>query len=313
MTYRYSSIDIIVGVGMCAIVFGALLFVVATSGIFLAAAPVEPSSSMASGMAWLQPALGQAIVERFVLQRQTDQMTKVATTERNQALLAHRSLQTLSGGPFGFVIERAATVPIEHDARVQGVMGRSIVNFTRRGVRSGALSADQYLSDFNRDMIGATETMGARLHRDFMSIWQPLLGRWIVEAGREYQNRVAQVQEQLGAAILHVAQAHSALDEAWAANQYQLGSLMAAMDRGGVMPDRLVALAADGAEQRRAPAVSAGTISWPDVPMGYLVVAMFFLCLVFFGGATLSAASREAKALAEAKRNSTRWVYRMAA
>ena len=32
MSYRYNTIDIIVGVGMCAIVFGALLFFVAANG-----------------------------------------------------------------------------------------------------------------------------------------------------------------------------------------------------------------------------------------------------------------------------------------
>ena len=38
MSYRYSSIDIIVGFGMCAIVFGALFLFVATTGTFLVAA-----------------------------------------------------------------------------------------------------------------------------------------------------------------------------------------------------------------------------------------------------------------------------------
>ena len=33
MSYRYTTIDIIVGVGMCAIVFGALLFVGAANGM----------------------------------------------------------------------------------------------------------------------------------------------------------------------------------------------------------------------------------------------------------------------------------------
>ena len=67
MSYRYSSVDIIVGVGVCAIVFGALLMFVATTGTFLVG---NPPTAMAEGSlattesAWLQPALGQAIVER---------------------------------------------------------------------------------------------------------------------------------------------------------------------------------------------------------------------------------------------------------
>ncbi len=194
MTYRYSGIDIIVGFGMCAIVFGALFLFVATTGTFLVATPPamdDQFSSSANGMVWLQPALGQAIVERTLLQRLSDRITAQATLEWDQALLAHYSLQSLPGGPFGFIMDRAATMPDDHAARVQAVMGRSIVNGTRRGVRSGVLSADQYLSDYNRDMIGTAEQLGGRMHGEFMATWQPLLGRWIVDAGRDYAVRAA--------------------------------------------------------------------------------------------------------------------------
>ena len=95
MTYRYSGIDIIVGFGMCAIVFGALFLFVATTGTFLVATPPvmgEQFFSSANGMVWLQPALGQAIVERTLLQRQSDRITAQATSEWDQALLAHYSL-----------------------------------------------------------------------------------------------------------------------------------------------------------------------------------------------------------------------------
>jgi hypothetical protein len=37
MSYRYNTIDLIVGVGMCAIVCGAFLFFVAADGTFQAA------------------------------------------------------------------------------------------------------------------------------------------------------------------------------------------------------------------------------------------------------------------------------------
>lgn len=110
MSYRYNSIDIVVGVGMCAIVFGAILLVFATSGTFLVASPqplaVEQSSVMTAGMTWLQPALGQAIVDRTLLQHQSDRMTASALSEWNQAMLAHRSLRATSGGPFGFIMQR---------------------------------------------------------------------------------------------------------------------------------------------------------------------------------------------------------------
>ena len=317
MSYRYSAIDVIVGVGMCAIVFGALLFFVATSGTFLVATPQAASLNQSSGpsaeMAWLQPALGQAIVERVILQRQTDQITRAATSEWNQALQARHSLQSISGGPFGFVMHRAATIPDDHAARVQGVMGRSIVNFTKRGIRSGILSADQYLSDYNRGMIGVTDAMGQRLDREFTASWQPALGQWIVDASRDYAGRQSAIQEQLGTAILHVTQAQTGLEGAWAANQYQLATLLAAVERTGALADRMATLAASESAHERVSVVSAGLASWPEIPMGYLIVAALGLGSIFFGGLMLSATNREATARADMKRDADRWVYRLAA
>ena len=318
MSYRYNSIDIVVGVGMCAIVFGAILLVFATSGTFLVASPqplaVEQPSVMTAGMTWLQPALGQAIVDRTLLQHQSDRMTASALSEWNQAMLAHRSLRATSGGPFGFIMQRVATVPGDHAARVQAVMGRSIVNFTRRGVRSGILSADLYLSDYNRDMIGAAERTGQRLDHDFTATWQATLGRWIVDASRDYAARAAMVQERLGASIVHLAQAKTGLEDAWAANQYQLASLMAAVERTTATTDRFTQLAIADQALSRAPVVAtARTVTWQEIPMGFMIAAAMVLMVVFFGGLIASAARREARAIAERNRDAARWVYRTAA
>src|SRR6476646_10751965 len=51
MPYRFNSVDILVGVGLCAIVFGAMILVVATSGAFL----VSGSQSAAIDEALPQP------------------------------------------------------------------------------------------------------------------------------------------------------------------------------------------------------------------------------------------------------------------
>ena len=315
MSYRFNSIDILVGVGLCAIVFGAMVLVVATSGAFLVSGP-QPGAFQetfpSTEAAWLQPALGRAIVDRAILQQRTDQITASATAEWNQAMMAHRSLEAVPGGPLAFVIDRAGSVPKEHDARIQTVMGRSIVNFTQRGIRSSVLSADLYLSDYNQGMITATETRGRRMHDEFASTWQSVLGRWIVDVSREHLRRVAEVQEQLGSAIVHMTQAKMGLEGAWAANQYQLGSLMAAVDRTTPMDDGAVLLASADSTRPEGSA-SIGMRFIPDIAIGYLIAAAMVLCGVFFGGLVLSAASREAKAMAEAKRNAGRWVYRMAA
>lgn len=316
MSYRYSSIDIIVGFGMCAIVFGALFLFVATTGTFLVASPtamVEPLPGSASGMVWLQPALGRAIVERTLLQRQSDRITAQATLEWDQALLAHYQLQSMPGGPFGVVMDRAATMPDEHAARVQGVMGQAIVNGTRSGVRSGMLGADYSLSGYNRAMIGHVERMGERMERAFAEAWQPMLGRWIVDAGRDYAARSAGVQERLGAAIIHVDQARTGLEEAWAANQYQLGTVLAAVDRTATMSGADDQITVARMEPAVGSAVSEPAMTWPGIPVGYLFAAMIGMALVFFSGLRLSAMSRESKMQAELRRDRERWVYRPAA
>lgn len=315
MPYRFNSVDLIVGVGLCGIVFGAMVLVVATSGAFLVSGPslgMVEERLPSTEAAWLQPELGRAIVERALLQQHTDQITASATAEWNQAMAAHRSLQSVRGGPLAFIMDRAVTVPQEHAARVEAVTGRAIVNFTQRGVRSGMLSADLYLSDYNQGMIAAAESRARRMHDEFNSTWQSVLGRWIVEVTREHLRRTADVQEQLGTAIVHVAQAKMGLEGAWASNQYQLGSLMAAADR---MP----AIGQHGASSAPADigAPEAGSGMRlpliPDISAGYLMAAALVLCGVFFAGLLLSAAAREAKALAETRRNAGRWVYRMAA
>jgi hypothetical protein len=314
MPYRFNSIDLVVGVGVCAIVFGAMLLVIATSGAFVVNG--SPLGLIENGFpsteaAWLQPALGRAIVEREMLQQRTDRITASATAEWKQAMTAHSTLQSIPGGPFAFVMDRAVTVPQEHAARVQTVMGRAVVNSTQRGIRSGILSADLYLSDYNQEMIAAIEARGQRMQQQFGSTWQSVLGRWIVDVSREQLRRTGEVQEQLGTAFVHMTQAKMGLEDAWAANQYQLGSLMAAVDRASIMRDSAPMLASDKTTRPESIASSRMPVI-PDIPIGYLIAAAVLLCGVFFGGLVLSAAAREAKVLAETRRNAGRWVYRMA-
>jgi hypothetical protein len=317
MSYRYNTIDIIVGVGMCAIVFGAFLFYVAADGTFQAATlqpvSVEQPSSVPPGMMWLQPALGQAIVEHALLERRTERLTAGAAAEWNRATLAYHDLQSLPGGPFGAVMHQAATVPGEHAVRVQSVLGRAIVNFTKRGIRSEVLSADRYLSDYNDSMIRATEARGRHMDQEFASTWQGTLGRWIVDAIQNYTSLDGKIQERLGTATLHMTQAQMASDEALAKNQDQLASLVVAAIRTEALADRTARLAAVEPQSGEATVASAEAASWPEIPISYLVAAALGLAVIFFGGLSLSATNRERKALAEMRRDSARWVYRLAA
>ena len=317
MSHRYTTIDVIVGVGLCAIVFGALLFFVAASGTFqvapVAYVPLDQPTGLAVGMAMLQPALGQAIVERAILARRSSQGMAEAITEWNKATMAAQSLQSIPGGPFGSIRHDAATVPGRHAARVQTVMGREIVNFTKRGVRSEVLSADQYVSQYNDRMIRTAEARGELLDREFTSTWQATLGHRIIAAAQDYRGLSLSIQEQLGRAILRMTHLQAMLEESWAKNEHQLASLIVAAVRTGALTDRLTQLAIAEPTPTHTIVVSQDEASLPHIPVGVLAAAALALAGIFFAGLTMAATIRERKAMAEMNRDSARWVYRIAA
>ena len=317
MSHRYNAIDIIVGVGMCAIVFGALLVFFAANGIYQAAPPqlisIEQPVGIEYEMTSLQPVLGQAIVDQALFERRANQLVAQSAAEWNQATLAHQEFQSRPIGPFEAIMHQAATVPADHMARVQYVMGKAIANFTARGIRSGVLSADQYLSDYNTSMIRATETRGQRLDHEFASTWQATLGREIVDAAQNDGWQAGTIQERLGAAIVRVTQAQDGLEEIRTVQQEQLGSLVLASIRTEAQADRITLLAAIESFPEDTAVATTEPASWPDIPMGYLIVSGLILVSVFFGGLSLAARSRESKLLAEMEHQATKWVYRMAA
>lgn len=317
MSYRYNTVDIIVGVGMCAILFSAFLFFVAANGTYQVAIPQpvlqgEPVV-IDVGINRIQPVLGQAIVDDVIFERHADQVMARSVLEWNRATLAQHDFQSYAGGPFDAVRRQAEAVPAEHMARVQGVMGREIVNFTKRGVRSGTLSADLYLSDYNAGMIRTIEARGQRLHEAFASTWQATLGRRIVDAVQRYTERAGAIQERMGSALVQLVQGERSIAERRTVLQAQLASLVTAAVRTEALSDRLTLLAAIESFPEDTSVGFTEPVSWPEIPLGYLIVIGFVLMAVFFTGISLSARRRETQALAEMQRNQGRWVYRPAA
>ena len=192
-------------------------------------------------------------------------------------------------------------------------MGREIVNFTKRGVRSEMLSADQYLSPYNDRMIHTTEVRGQRLDQEFSSTWQATLGREIVDAAQNYRHLNASIQERLGRAILHMTHLQATLEEDRANNQYQLASLIVAAVRTDALADRITQLAAAESTPAQTVVASQNTASLPQIPMGVLIAAAVGLAAIFFGWLTMAGTIRERKAMEEMQRDSARWVYRTAA
>lgn len=192
-------------------------------------------------------------------------------------------------------------------------MGQAIVNFTARGIRSGVLSADQYLSEHNTNMIRITEAWGQRLDQEFTSTWQATLGRGIVDAFQNYTERAGAIQERVGTALVQVTQAQVGSEEIRAMQQEQLASLMVAAIRTEALADRMTLLAAIESFPEDTAIASTEPASWPEIQIGYLTVSGLMLVTVFFGGLSLAARIRETKALAEMEHQAARWVYRVAA
>lgn len=316
MSYRYNTIDVVVGVGMCAILFGALLLFLAVNGTYQAIMPhapvLEQSAGIESGMRALQPALGQAIVDQALFERRSNHAMVQSVSEWNRVTLAHHDLYSGSRGLLGATLDEAAIIPAAHLARVQSVMGRAIVNVTTRGVRSGLLSANHDGSMYNLKMIGVIETRGQRLHQEFTSTWQAMLGRRIVESAQYDWAHAGAIQERLGWALVRVVEAQRNMEQGQSTQQEQLAGLIFAAVRseiptGSPIVPVPIASPADGAI-----IASSEPIVWPEIPIGYLLLAGFILSAVFLGALSLVAQSREASALAQIRRDADRWVYRMA-
>src|SRR5262249_5196139 len=121
------------------------------------------------------------------------------------------------------------------------------------------------------------------------------------------------IQEQLGVALVHVAQAQQSLEDSTAARQPQLGSLLVAAIRTDELMGRLTLLAAIESLPETAPVASTDPASWPEMPIGFLIVSGTILVVVFFAGLSVAARSREAKAATAIQHNPAKWVYRLGA
>lgn len=316
MSYRYNTIDIIVGVGMCAILFGALLLFLAVNGTYQAATQhvlaAEQSAGIENGVGALQSAIGRAIVDQALIERQSNQVLAQSVSEWNRITMTHHDWQSSSSGWLGSVLKQGMTVPADHLARMQGVMGRAIVNFTKRGVRNGLLSADQYATMYNVRMIGTIESEGQRLHNEFASTWQAMLGHRIVEAAQHDWLQAGAIQERLGSTLVQVVRAQRKAEKWRAAQQEQLASLIVAAARSEIPTDLMTPPLVPSISEKIVIS-STEPASWPEIPMSYLIAAGLLLATVFWGSLSLAVQSREAKALAQRQQDIDRWAFRMAA
>ncbi len=307
MKRTYEPVDLMVAVGLFATVLSGYFLFISTSGVgILETTPQEnPQISRAGGfdfmqaMDWVQPALGQAIVDSSVL----DYRAKIGITrsavELNRATLVDHRLQTAPFGQFDHVRTHADQMAADHQARVQHVMGRTIVNFTERGVRTGALSPATTNGAYNRHLITVAKSTGDRMNLKFADTWQEALGREIVGAGQAQVDFAGQTQERMGSAIVQMARTQQGYQDANADLQGQLAATAIASIHTEMQADRFAKLAeADRFGPGPAMAYSAPK-SWPDIPMGTWFGAATILVGLFLAGLTMPAFRPEAPEAAE--------------
>jgi hypothetical protein len=247
MQRRFEFMDLIVVVGLFATIVASGLLLMAANGMQIRSArggaTGQPSDSL-TGMDLLQPVLGQAIVDHVLLERSHAKGAAAAVTLLGGLAHERDQWQRSPHGYLDSVSSGASWAESEHASRVQTVMGRSIVNFTRRGVRSGLWSSAEGAAHHNPYMISVTEAMGQKMDRAFLANWQPNIGRGIVVATQEDEKRSTLRQERLGLAILEMATVKGVYEPVRAAIQEQLGSAtvvatMTGSQQRGVTSDHL--------------------------------------------------------------------------
>ncbi|MCE3221970.1 MAG: hypothetical protein K0S58_150 [Nitrospira sp.] len=287
MGRKFDHVDVMTAVGLVATLFGGYLIVSAADGFWQISSvgvmtTATVSSEPSNGMEYLQPVLGQAILQDILLDRHAGTAVSASAMELNRAVGEYQRISSDLLSPLVLAELSAFGQEADHQARMQFVMGKAVVNQTRRGIRNGILSADQYASDFNSNLIRTAELMGQRMHDQFEATRQGTLGRSIVEASQEEDRLATAVQERIGRAVVQVTRAQEFYGVAKATEQAQLASAaMAALRTEASTEQQLARLEEMPAER---PRVAYHTTASADVSRGSLILACLALITLFFGG-----------------------------
>lgn len=283
MQQRYEFMDLIVAVGLCATIVASGVLFMAANGTQIrtveSGSPAQPTGIL-TGRDWLQPVLGRAIVDQALLERNHATAARAAITELDGLTLEQNRWQNSPYGYLESITTGASWAEAEHAARVQAVMGRSIVNFTRRGVRSGVWSSVERAAHDNPHMIGVTEAMGRKMDVAFLASWQPNLGRGIVAATQESEKRSTLRQERLGTAIVELAMVKSVYEPVRAAIQEQLGAATVVATLTGLQEGR----GESGGLMAHGGTDVSTQGAWPGISTTTFLVASLILLSLFSAG-----------------------------
>jgi hypothetical protein len=197
MQRRYELMDVVVVIGICAtIIAGAFMFL-AANGQLAVFPPLESTREQAGAKNGRVPK--HSLVDHSLHERDSRKIEASAVTHLNAMTEEYLRWQKSPFGSFDSIRTAAVRAEADHAIMVQTVMGRSIINFTRRGQALPSVAAG---SDYNARMLIITEQRGHAMERQFIANWQPNLGRAIIIASQNNETVLSLMQERLGTAIV---------------------------------------------------------------------------------------------------------------
>ena len=284
MKRTFEAVDIMVAIGFCATILGGFLFFTAPGG--MVGSPVGETIASAqtfSEMELLEPALGEAIVSHALLDRFAEKETAAAAAQLNRATMLTYDLESSGDVSFDGTKAWAERMEADNVARAELVRGRAIVNFTKRGISQGWLSADQYINQYNDRMIQQADVAGSRVAEHFASTWQPNLGEAIVGSIVARMQAAGRIQEGIGAAVVRVTKVQTEYEEASGGIQAQTAALFNAAIRTELQSDEFTQLARAGTAPETT-VMTGMSKSWPEISSGHVIGAALGLMGLLIAG-----------------------------
>ena len=166
----FKFIDPVTSVALIATVVGIVLclfflFTPTTFGKDLPEMAVSRSVDSQVSMRWIQPILGQAIMEDTMIKQQhRNHIGDLVTTSKRTTLAGHVTQEDYLRTSASTQIE---SLEADHTTRVQWILGRLLVTFTSQAIRTGMVTADKSADEYNRRIIALAQEAEIKLDDAF--------------------------------------------------------------------------------------------------------------------------------------------------
>lgn len=288
MNRNLETTDVIVAVGMIATLFGGYFLYVASYGGVLG---VQPSVTKANSMTTaaverqLQQSIQAAMDKQSALSQKFEQDVARAAGNLQKAMkvASQPTVHSVEGA-----VAKARAYKATYDGNVQYMLGKTIVNLTRQGMQSGALTAENLTNRHNDRIIATAMRKANRAEQAFTRHGQTRMGNWIVAAARNDHFRTGAMQHRLGKATVQLAMTKHEFSTQQMELQNQHRALLAAAVRTGAQSERFTQLArAETPKLVEQPMANAAIVEaglLPEISTEVMVVAFLGLITIFMIG-----------------------------